>query len=963
MAGHRLGAALGDAAPDGGAKPKVGLFLEGKDLPNLDRRHPAKSDPFCIVERRNEATKEYVRLASTETVYNNLNPQWAQRVDLEYEFGAAQVLRFSVYDRDEKGDDLRKQVYIGSATCTIAQIVLAESQRYTLRLSNPRAQAGMRCGQLVVRAEELRVDLGEMVTLQFACMSLRNAKKPFYVLCRETRDGVLAPVKYSEVHRSYHGTKDAVNTFKAFSISLIQLCNGDKERRLCIQFFDYDRKGNHYLCGSYSFTLADMEKDFKASSAKHRAAMYKLKKWRSRGTSVDAGRLAVMACSTTSTVSFLDYIIKGDVIINTVFAIDMSSTNGNPADPASLHYDNPSGSNEYEAAIRDVGRVLAEYDSTQAFPGWGFSACLPPKFEEISQCFPLSDCPNAICTQIDGVVASYRRKLKEVAPHLPCRLSPVLKKVIGQVKEEDKRSGHGVYTVLVLVTDGAFDDFGDVADAIVAAAELPLSIVIVGIGSAEKPLLEALDGDEKRLCDSVGIPASRDIVQYVPFQKHRGDSAKLAEEVLSEIPDQLVSYFRSQGMRPGDKREPQPAVSLSPLLAAGASDGDDVSGTSDEMLSNFTLSGPADFAAIERKNSNPNLLRESSISSGASSRTNIAGTAARHPGLSASESTRTGFANPIYPSLRAGIVPAPSPHASTEPPAPIYGSAEYGSPAPVPVSQAFYLQPSTSGWTPELPNLRPPGSSIMPQAYLQASPSSAASYPDSVYAGPTMRPPESSVRLDAPEYVATPPLPPSPPLDDGYPRPPSLCAASVSSQAQHAAPQPFPQSSYPPPPPQYGNHPPQTFPGQLRQSPLSYPSTYAYPLPSHGAICGQAALPSAVGPPVEYLPQPHGYAYPPSHPLHLQHQPYLVGQSSGVSGAYAAAASGDRHGRPLPQHHCEPPMLYQTPPGAAPYLSVGYQYAGYPPPPGPPPPGPSPPGSSPPGPPMEGALQGQQHGR
>lgn len=410
-----LGATLG-AAPvreTGGAKPQVSLFLEASELPNMDARRDGKSDPFCIVEKRDEATGQFRRLDVTETVYNNLNPQWAKRIDVSYEFAVAHVFRFHVYDRDEEGHDLSKQDYIGSATCTIAQIVSAESQRVSLPLQNPKVRRGKSCGRLVVRAEELRTDLGDTVTLQFACMALRNAKKPFYRLCRETQDGALAPIQYSEVHRSYVDTTSAVNLFKAQSMSFFQLCNGDKDRRLCIEFYDYNPKGQHYLCGACSFTLAEMERDFKVSSAKQRAAVYKLTKEKSKGRVVAAGQLAVMACSVTSAVSFLDYIIKGNVIINTVFAVDMSSTNGDPRDPSSLHYvGNASTPNEYEKAIREVGGVLAEYDSTQKFSCYGFSACLPPAFNELSHCFPLSDSSNGVCAKIDGVVDTYRKKLQ-----------------------------------------------------------------------------------------------------------------------------------------------------------------------------------------------------------------------------------------------------------------------------------------------------------------------------------------------------------------------------------------------------------------------------------------------------------------------------------------------------------------------------------------------------------------------
>ena len=40
-----------------------------------------------------------------------------------------------------------------------------------------------------------------------------------------------------------------------------------------------------------------------------------------------------------------------------------------------------------------------------------------------------------------------------------------------------------------------------------------------------------------------GVKASRDLVQFVPFLKYENNPQLLAEEVLAEIPKQMVEYY------------------------------------------------------------------------------------------------------------------------------------------------------------------------------------------------------------------------------------------------------------------------------------------------------------------------------------------------------------------------------------------------------------------------------------
>ena len=75
---------------------------------------------------------------------------------------------------------------------------------------------------------------------------------------------------------------------------------------------------------------------------------------------------------------------------------------------------------------------------------------------------------------------------------------------------------------------------------------MPCSIIIIGVGSADFSAMEELDGDGGLLRDSSGRTARRDTVQFVEFRKamKRGD---LAEQVLKEVPTQLVNHMENVG--------------------------------------------------------------------------------------------------------------------------------------------------------------------------------------------------------------------------------------------------------------------------------------------------------------------------------------------------------------------------------------------------------------------------------
>ena len=55
----------------------------------------------------------------------------------------------------------------------------------------------------------------------------------------------------------------------------------------------------------------------------------------------------------------------------------------------------------------------------------------------------------------------------------------------------------------MIITDGVISDLQKTIDQIVYGSELPLSIIIVGVGSADFSAMDELDADETPLYSSV----------------------------------------------------------------------------------------------------------------------------------------------------------------------------------------------------------------------------------------------------------------------------------------------------------------------------------------------------------------------------------------------------------------------------------------------------------------------------
>ncbi|NXK88794.1 CPNE9 protein, partial [Formicarius rufipectus] len=501
----------------------------------------------------------------TEVIDNTLNPDFVRKFVLDYYFEEKQNLRFDV-------SVFGAQDFLGQTFVALGEVIGAQRGRLERPLTGV---PGKRCGTILLLAEELS-NCRDIVTMQLCANKLDKKdffgkSDPFLVFYRSNEDGTFTICHKTEV------VKNTLNpVWQPFTIPVRALCNGDYDRTVKIDVYDWDRDGSHDFIGEFATSYREL------SRAQSQFTVYEVlnpRKKCKKKKYVNSGTVTLLSFSVESEFTFVDY-IRGGTQLNFTVAIDFTASNGEcsrclggslslwgwpwggcdghcaaglPSQPTSLHYASPYQLSAYALALKAVGEIIQDYDSDKLFPAYGFGAKVPPD-GKISHQFPLNNnAENPSCAGIEGVLESYLQSLRTVQLYGPTNFAPVINQVAGTAAQVTDGSQ---YHVLLIITDGVISDMLQTKEAIVTASTLPMSIIIVGVGPAEFEAMEELDGDEVRL-SSRGRFAERDIVQFVPFRDYVDDSgnqvlsmARLAKDVLAEIPEQLLSYMKTRDIKP-----------------------------------------------------------------------------------------------------------------------------------------------------------------------------------------------------------------------------------------------------------------------------------------------------------------------------------------------------------------------------------------------------------------------------
>jgi len=275
--------------------------------------------------------------------------------------------------------------------------------------------------------------------------------------------------------------------------------------------------------------------------------------------------------------SFLDY-VRGGLEVRMTIAIDFTRSNGGPTNPASHHSTaHQADDSAYASVIRSLGEVIQKYDTDNMFPVYGFGAKIPPSYSVCSNCFALTgDFFEPEVEGIDGILKAYSRALQVVHFHGPSQLAEVIRLGANLARpyihkeQMDPRAppAEQKYFVLLVLTDGGIEDHEQVTREIKACANLPISIIFVGVGKGDFSFFRELAGTIKSITKSSiastateesvdlhgrPIPGSdmrREIVRFVAFRDYFDEPEELAVATLADLPQEVVGYYAAHGAKP-----------------------------------------------------------------------------------------------------------------------------------------------------------------------------------------------------------------------------------------------------------------------------------------------------------------------------------------------------------------------------------------------------------------------------
>uniref|UniRef100_A0A8C7H7G0 Copine-2 n=1 Tax=Oncorhynchus kisutch TaxID=8019 RepID=A0A8C7H7G0_ONCKI len=503
----------------------------------LDRDVASKSDPFLVLFH--EVDSNWVEIGRTETAVNNLNPVFGVKFKVDYHFEEVQKLKFALFDEDKCSSQLYEHDFLGEYICTLGVIVSNKKLHRSLTLAN-----GKPAGKGTITITALELSDNRVITLTLYGRKLDKKdffgkSDPYLEFHKQGDDG-----KWMLVHRTevIKNTLDPV--WKPFTVPLISLCDGDVDRSIKVLCYDYDNDGSHDFIGEFQTTVTKMSEA--QNSLEVEFECINPKKQKKKKSYKNSGIIILKSFN-----PLWKSHKKGN---------SFKSSNGNPREPSSLHYINPLGSNEYLSAILAVGQIIQDYDTDKMFPALGFGAQLPPdwKVSVCTVCIIFHDMVSMwvscfLWPGVEGIAQAYSACLPHIRFYGPTNFSPIITHVARFATQALQQETAAQYFTLLIITDGVISDMDETRHAIVQAAKLPMSIIIIGVGNADFAAMEFLDGDSSVLRSYTGEEAVRDIVQFVPFRDFRNAPKEtLAKSVLAELPQQVTQYFKQRNLSPSN---------------------------------------------------------------------------------------------------------------------------------------------------------------------------------------------------------------------------------------------------------------------------------------------------------------------------------------------------------------------------------------------------------------------------
>ena len=194
----------------------------------------------------------------SEIISNTLNPRWINKITLTYNFEKVQYIKIEVYDcvssfksNSTVGFNLKEHKILGHCTFSLGDIFGASHRGWFGPLKNDRDEE--KKGYMTIQGEELASN-SDKLYIRLECDKLKNMElfsksDPFLIISKEREDKTFATCYKSEV------MSNNLSPVYEIKSSTLELANGDLNRQLKIELYDWNMTGHHTYIGKIPFII------------------------------------------------------------------------------------------------------------------------------------------------------------------------------------------------------------------------------------------------------------------------------------------------------------------------------------------------------------------------------------------------------------------------------------------------------------------------------------------------------------------------------------------------------------------------------------------------------------------------------------------------------------------------------------------------------------------------------------
>lgn len=524
-------------------RPKLDLILNWSFL--MNRSDFVNSKNCKLVVSSKFAGSEWVPLTATpiDLLAKNL-PFYQEIVVVDCSPEMAQFIRFQILNPETKKGFLLQPIEF-----ELAKLVKSPGSKLAFEFpdSNPTEPDIVVVG--VWRTKDEYLYHTELSITNLKSPNWVSDTDPYIKILKYIQTGPKIPENITQtasqdwtvVHFTEYKVNELNPQFKEFVLPSGFGNNNNLEWPLKAEVWCWNAS-EHWLMGTCYFTIKQLVDQYRSYELMNQSK-------------ANVGTLNIKTFRAERNYDILDYFQSG-LQINTVMLVDFSESNGDPKKQDSLHAveEVSKGSKStYQLVLDSISPTLFWYDFDHTIPLFGMAAKFPVlRIDEQKDFFRVIG--RSESQRVPGSPEMLTHFYKSVFAYLsgcePTKLRPAIDAMNDWTANQITLKQY-MYSLLVVFTDGLIGDFEDCIPSLIKSCELPISIIIIGVGVSNFEDFEKYKSGtgEWRLQDKKGTTMNRDMLQMINFFKS-AHPIEVCNKMMGTLSNQIMNYYQSRGIFP-----------------------------------------------------------------------------------------------------------------------------------------------------------------------------------------------------------------------------------------------------------------------------------------------------------------------------------------------------------------------------------------------------------------------------